>query len=57
MPEMVCLALLEGQRLVEVPVNYRDRVGQSKITGSMQTALRVGAHMVGVILRYRLLQR
>jgi glycosyltransferase involved in cell wall biosynthesis len=57
LPEMVCLALLEGQRLVEVPVNYRDRVGQSKITGSMGTALRVGLHMVGVILRYRLLRR
>jgi glycosyltransferase involved in cell wall biosynthesis len=57
LPEMVCLALLEGQRLVEVPVNYRDRVGESKITGSMQTALRVAARMVGVIVRYRLLGR
>jgi glycosyltransferase involved in cell wall biosynthesis len=57
LPEMVCLALLERQRLVEVPVNYRDRVGVSKITGSMQTALRVAARMVGVIVRYRLLGR
>src|SRR5712691_12620705 len=57
LPEMVCLALLEGQRLVEVPVNYRDRVGESKITGSMQTALRVAARMVSVIVRYRLLGR
>jgi len=57
LPEMVCLALLEGQRVVEVPVNYRIRVGESKITGSMQTALRVGAGMVGLILRYRLFGR
>jgi len=57
LPEMVCLALLERLRLVEVPVNYRDRVGESKITGSMHTALRVAARMVGVILRYRLLGR
>jgi glycosyltransferase involved in cell wall biosynthesis len=57
LPEMVCLALLQGQRLVEVPVNYRDRVGESKITGSLQTALHVGARMVGLILRYRLLGR
>jgi hypothetical protein len=55
LPEMVCLALLERQRLVEVPVNYRDRVGKSKITGSMATAFRVGVHMIGVILRYRIL--
>ncbi len=57
LPEMVCLALLEQQRLVEVPVNYRDRVGESKITGSMHTAVRVGARMIGVILRYRLFGR
>ncbi|HEV7665037.1 MAG TPA: glycosyltransferase family 2 protein [Chloroflexota bacterium] len=57
LPEMVCLALLERQRLVEVPVNYRDRVGQSKITGSMETTIRVAIHMVGLILRYRLFGR
>ena len=34
---MVCLALLHGLRLVEVPVNYRARVGESKITGSTRT--------------------
>jgi len=34
---MVCLALLHGLRLVEVPVNYRVRVGESKITGSTRT--------------------
>jgi glycosyltransferase involved in cell wall biosynthesis len=57
LPEMVCLALLHGLRLVEVPVNYRRRVGDSKITGSMQTALQVGVRMVRLILRYRLLGR
>jgi glycosyltransferase involved in cell wall biosynthesis len=57
LPEMVCLALLQGQRLVEVPVNYRHRIGVSKITGSMQTTIRVAAHMVGLIVRYRLFGR
>jgi glycosyltransferase involved in cell wall biosynthesis len=57
LPEMVCLALLERLRLVEVPVNYRDRVGESKITGSMATALSVGARMIALILRYRLVGR
>ena len=28
LPEMVCLALLDGLRLVEVPVNYRDAGGR-----------------------------
>ena len=57
LPEMVCLALLHGQRLVEVPVNYRDRVGESKITGSIATTVRVGARMIALILRYRLFGR
>jgi glycosyltransferase involved in cell wall biosynthesis len=51
LPEMVCLALLDGARLIEVPVNYRRRVGESKITGSLKTALRVGTRMLGVIVR------
>jgi glycosyltransferase involved in cell wall biosynthesis len=57
LPEMVCLALLDRARLVEVPVNYRRRVGESKITGSMKTTVRVGARMLGVIVRYRLFKR
>jgi hypothetical protein len=57
LPEMVCLALLNGLRLVEVPVNYRTRVGESKITGSMHTTVRVAIHMLAVILRYRLFAR
>jgi glycosyltransferase involved in cell wall biosynthesis len=57
LPEMVCVALLERLRVVEVPVNYRDRVGESKITGSTSTALRVGFRMIALILRYRLLSR
>src|SRR5438874_8905152 len=57
LPEMVCLALLERLRIVEVPVNYRVRVGESKITGSAVTAARVGSHMLALILRYRLFGR
>ena len=55
LPEMVCLALLAGQRVVEVPVNYRGRVGQSKITGDASKAITVGLRMIALILRYRLL--
>ncbi len=57
LPEMVCLALLARQRLIEVPVNYRTRVGESKITGSPSTTVRVGSQMVALILRYRLFGR
>ncbi len=57
LPEMVCLGLLDGLRVIEVPVNYRGRVGESKITGSARTAVRVGLRMIAVILRYRIFGR
>jgi hypothetical protein len=57
LPEMVCLALLRGLRLVEVPVNYRGRVGESKITGSVKTTVKVGLRMIALILRYWLAGR
>jgi glycosyltransferase involved in cell wall biosynthesis len=54
LPEMVILGLLRGLRVIEIPVNYRGRVGDSKITGSRVTALKVGVRMIGLILDYRL---
>ena len=54
LPEMVVLALLHGLRIIEIPVNYRGRVGDSKITGSFPTTVRVGSRMIALILDYRL---
>jgi glycosyltransferase involved in cell wall biosynthesis len=53
LPEMVVLALLDGWRVIEIPLNYRARVGASKITGSPRTALKVGLRMIALILSYR----
>jgi glycosyltransferase involved in cell wall biosynthesis len=53
LPEMVVLALLDGLHVIEVPVNYRGRLGESKITGSFKTTLKVGLRMIQLILRYR----
>ena len=52
LPEMVILALKHRIRIVEIPVNYRGRVGESKITGSLQGTLRTGMNMIMLILRY-----
>ena len=54
LPEMVILALRRGLRIIEVPVNYRGRVGESKITGSLTGTVSTGLRMIGLILRYRL---
>jgi glycosyltransferase involved in cell wall biosynthesis len=52
LPEMVIVALRAGIRTIEVPVNYRGRVGESKITGSLTGAVRTGLAMIGTILKY-----
>ena len=39
--------------MIEVPVNYRGRIGESKITGTLKGTLRTGFRMIGVILKGR----
>jgi glycosyltransferase involved in cell wall biosynthesis len=53
LPEMVILALKSGLRVIEVPVNYRGRIGDSKITGTLKGALITGTRMIGLVFRYR----
>jgi glycosyltransferase involved in cell wall biosynthesis len=53
LPEMVILGLKRGLRIIEVPVNYRGRVGESKITGSLTGTLRTGFNMIALILKCR----
>ncbi len=53
-PEMTMLALLYKVPLVEIPLNYGPRVGESKVTGKFHRAVLVGLAMIGLILRYRL---
>jgi glycosyltransferase involved in cell wall biosynthesis len=53
LPEMVILARLAGLTIIEVPVTYRPRRGESKITGSFKTSTEVGVNMVRLIVRYR----
>lgn len=54
LPEMVILALRKNLKVIEIPVNYRGRVGESKITGTLKGTLKTGLRMIGLILRYRL---
>ena len=53
-PEMMILTLLHGQKLIQIPVNYLPRVGESSVTGDFRTALFLGMTMIGLVLRYRL---
>ena len=51
--EMQLKAVKQGHRVIEVPVTCRNRIaGQSKISGSIPSALRCGAKMMLATLRY-----
>jgi hypothetical protein len=54
LPEMVIVGLKRGIRIIEVPVNYRGRVGESKITGTLKGTLRTGFRMIALIIKCRL---
>src|SRR3954453_232762 len=53
-PEMMILTLLHGLKLIQIPVNYLPRVGESSVTGDFRKAFLLGLTMIGLVLRYRL---
>ena len=52
--EMQLKARVARLAVVEVPVRYRPRIGDSKITGTLSGTLRAGAKILGWILGWRL---
>jgi glycosyltransferase involved in cell wall biosynthesis len=54
-PQMIVVGKLLCIPSVQVPVNYRVRIGKSSVTGSFTKALMLGIQMILLIIRYRLL--
>ena len=54
-PELMIHLIRRGFKCVEIPVNYRDRLGESKITGNKLRAFKVGLRMIALIsaMRFR----
>jgi hypothetical protein len=50
--EMQVKARRRGLRVREVPVDYRPRLGRSKISGTFSGSLRAGTRILGTIARY-----
>lgn len=50
--EMQVKALRHGLRITEVPVSYRQRVGVSKITGTLRGTVLAGYKILWTVLRY-----
>ena len=53
--EMQVKAAKMGLRVCEVPVSYRKRIGQSKITGTVKGTILAGCKIITTILRYGLI--
>jgi len=52
-PEMMILALKKRIRMLEIPVNYMPRIGESKITGEKKKAFKVGLRMIWFMISYK----
>ena len=53
--EMQIKAVRNGLRIQEIPVNYRKRIGISKITGTVLGTFRAGTKIIYTIFKYLLL--
>jgi len=53
-PQLLMEAIAHGIPFVEIPVNYRSRVGESSVTGDLWKAFWLGLRMITLVLEYRL---
>ena len=53
-PEFMILCLRNKLKTVEVPVNYAERVGESKITSNFWKTFKLGMTMINLIIGYKL---
>ncbi|MDO8672034.1 MAG: glycosyltransferase family 2 protein [Dehalococcoidia bacterium] len=51
-PEMMLLCICSGSRVIEIPLNYKQRVGKSMATGSRWQAFLIGLKMIELITRF-----
>ena len=49
-PEMIIVALKKGLKTVEIPVHYKERVGNSKITSNRWKSFKLGLKMIQLVL-------
>ena len=53
--EMQIKAVKHGLRIMEIPVRYRERIGVSKITGTISGTFKAGIKIIYTIFKYLLL--
>ncbi len=53
-PEFMILVIKNKLKCVEIPVNYKERIGASKITSNFWKSLKLGIEMINLIIGYKL---
>ena len=54
-PEMMLISILLNLKIIQIPINYRERVGMSSVTGSFKKAFILGLQMILLILKFRIM--
>jgi len=52
--EMTLLIILNKIKFIEIPINYKPRIGESSVTGSKIKTFILGITMIWTILKYRI---
>ncbi len=52
-PQLLMEVIAHRIPFVEIPINYRRRVGVSSVTGDLRKAFLLGLQMIGLVLSYR----
>ncbi len=52
-PEFMILAIKNKLKCVEIPVNYKGRIGQSKITSNFWKSFKLGLVMIALVISYK----
>ncbi|HOJ30686.1 MAG TPA: glycosyltransferase family 2 protein [bacterium] len=52
-PELTIIIAKHKIKFIEIPVNYKPRIGQSSVTGSFRKAVVLGLKMIWLIITYR----
>ncbi len=52
-PEFMIISIRSKLKCVEIPVNYKERIGESKITSNFWKSFKLGMKMVFLIIKYR----
>ncbi|MBT3293683.1 MAG: glycosyltransferase family 2 protein [Verrucomicrobia bacterium] len=53
-PEMMVISISQRRKIIQIPVNYVERVGHSAVTGNKWVAFLLGLKMINLVVTYRI---